>query len=376
MAGDMRILFITFASHTPSQSDYNHFQRVDFLSRHADLTLWGRKDADFSASAKPGTPIARAMLGGKLGLVLQVILYSLIGRARRFDVVLTEPSLLSLTGIVCKIFGARKWVVDVWDVPGRAGGQRGRLARAWLRANRYILKRAFTFADFFLLSIRPDYEFRYFGIPSDRMLVMKNAIRVNEFEPSPPSSDAADGFDILCTRSSYHSDMGLDTMASAFRQLRQDGRAVSLTLVGRIPDSVRPQVALLEGDPKVTFFDFIVKDKLKERIARSSVCVVPFQDVPDLAQTYPIKVLEYMAMAKPVIVSRIGGMAELVADGETGFHFRAGDPVDLAEKIRSIMDDPQLAARLGANARRESLGFDYAVKGQRILDALSALVAP
>ena len=371
----MRILFITFASHTPSQSDYNHFQRVDFLSRHADLTLWARKGADFSASAKPGTPIARATLGGKLGLILQVLLYALIGRARRFDIVLTEPSLLSLTGLICKVFGARKWVVDVWDVPGRGGGQRGQLARAWLRLNRYILKRAFTFADFFLLSIRPDYEFRYFAIPPIRMLVMKNAIRVNEFQPSKAQPGPAEGFNILCTRSSYHSDMGLDTMALAFRRLRQAGQDVTLTIVGRIPQDVRPQVAVLEGDPKVTFLDFIVKDQLKERIARCDVCVVPFKDVPDLAQTYPIKVLEYMAVAKPVIVSKIGGMAELIDDGETGLYFRAGDPADLAAKILSIKSDPERAARLGANARRASLGFDYAVKGQRILDELAALVA-
>ena len=177
----MRILFITFASHTPSQSDYNHFQRVDFLSRHADLTLWARKGADFSPSARPGTPIVHAALGGKLGLVLQIFAFALIGRARQFDIVLTEPSLLSLAGLMCKVCGAGKWVVDVWDVPARSGGQRGQLARAWLGLNRYILKQAFRFADFFLLSIRPDYEFRYFEIPSDRMLLMKNAIRVNTF---------------------------------------------------------------------------------------------------------------------------------------------------------------------------------------------------
>jgi glycosyltransferase involved in cell wall biosynthesis len=375
VAGEMRILFITFASHTPSQSDYNHFQRVDFLSRRANLTVWARKGADFSASARPGTPIVHARLGGKLGLVLQVFAYSLIGRARGFDVVLTEPSLLSLAGLMCKAFGAGKWVVDVWDVPGRSGGERGQLARAWLRLNRYILKQGFKFADFFLLSIRPDYEFRYFNIPSARMLLMKNAIRVTAFQQARTHSDANERFDILCTRSSYHSDMGLDTMASAFELLRAAGHDVSLTIVGRIPKDLRHQVAALEGDPNVAFFDFLEKDRLKERIARSGVCVVPFRDVPDLAQTYPIKVLEYMASGKPVVVSKIGGMAEMIKDGETGLHFQAGDPADLAAKILSVKRDPQLAGRLGDNARRESMAFDYAVKGQKILDTLGALVA-
>ena len=169
--------------------------------------------------------------------------------------------------------------------------------------------------------------------------------------------------------------MGLDTMAAAYARLRNAGHDVSLTIVGRIPKDLRDQVAVLEGDPNVAFFEFLEKERLFERIASSAVCVVPFKDVTDLAQTYPIKVLEYMALGKPVIVSNIGGMAELVEDGETGLHFRADDPADLAEKILLIKAEPKTAARLGENARRKSLAFDYAVKGQGIMDKLSALAA-
>jgi len=371
----MRILFITAASHTPSQSDYNHFQRVDYLSRNADFTLWAVKGADFSASAQPGTPIDRARLGGKFGLYLHVLGNALRGRARGFDIVLTEPSLLSLTGPVCKWFGARKWVVDVWDVPARAGGGRSAVARLWLSLNRWFLKQAFRSADFFLLSIRPDYEFRYFGIPQDRMMVMKNAIRVDQFHPSARPPTPAAGFNILCTRSTYHSDMGLDTMAAAYERLRKAGHAVTMTIVGGIPESVWPQIARLKDDPNVEFLEFLEKEVLKERIDRSGVCVVPFKDVPDLAQTYPIKVFEYMALAKPVIVSDIGGMSELVDDGDTGLLFHAGDPADLSEKIASVEADPAFAARLGAKAREASLACGYAVKGRSILDMLHRLAA-
>jgi len=370
----MRILFITSASHAPSQSGYNHFQRVEYLSRNADLTLWARKGAAFDVSAKAGTPISRAAIGGKLGLFLHVFGNALAGRARAFDIVLTEPSLLSLTGLVCKLFGARNWVVDVWDVPGRIGGARIWPVRQWLRLNRWILKQSFRYADFFLLSIRPDYEFAYFGVPRDRMLLMKNAIRVDEFPDCIAGAGEDETFNILCTRSTYHSDMGLDTMAAAYARLRrQGGGALSLTIVGRIPEALRAQIACLDGDGTVEFCDFLEKEELKRRIARAGVCVIPFRDVPDLAQTFPIKVIEYMAVGKPVIASRIGGMSELIDDGETGLLFRAGDPVDLAAKIDTVRQDAALAARLGKAARQRSRDFDYAVKGRTILDALRAL---
>lgn len=371
----MKILFITAASHTPSQSDYNHFQRVDYLSRHADLTIWGHRDADFTASAKPGTAVMRATMGGKVGLVLMVILNVLLGRARKFDIVLTEPSLLSLLGPVCKIGGAGKWVVDVWDVPGRIGGARSAVTLLWLRLNRFMLKQAFRFADFFLLSIRPDFEFAYFDIPADRMLVMKNAIRVKNFQPGGKTVRPDAPFNILCTRSSYHSDMGLDTIAVAFAKLRASGAPYSMTVVGRIPDELQAQIAPIADDPNVEFAAFLEKEVLMKRIEQSDVCVVPFKNVPDLAQTYPIKVFEYMALARPVIVSDIGGMSELVADGENGLHFRAGDALDLAEKIESLRENPELAAHIARNARRDSLGFDYEVKGRGILDVLKRLAA-
>jgi glycosyltransferase involved in cell wall biosynthesis len=207
------------------------------------------------------------------------------------------------------------------------------------------------------------------------MLLMKNAIRIEDFPDNPAMAEQGAPFNILCTRSTYHSDMGLDTMAAAYALLRKGDDDLTLTIVGRIPEGLRSQVAPVFGDDSVEFCDFVEKPELMRRIARAGVCVVSFRDVPDLAQTYPIKVLEYMAMGKPVIVSRIGGMSELVEDGETGLLFRADDPADLAAKIRAIRTDPALAARLGTVARERSRAYDYAVKGRTILKTLQHLVA-
>ena len=308
-------------------------------------------------------------------MYIHAIAQSLLGRSKRFDIVLTEPSLVSVTGLIAKLTGGGKWVVDVWDVPGRMGGTRGLFVRNWLLLNRFLLKHAFRKADLFLMSIRPDYEFGYFGIPEARMVVMKNAIRTEQFDAGVETPHERTGFNILCTRSTYHSDMGLDTIAEAYRLLRESGVEASLTIVGRIASDVLPQVACVEGDPDVTFLGFIEKNRLMDLIRDSSVCVVPFKDVPDLAQTYPIKVLEYMAMEKPVVVSKIGGMAELIEDGVTGLVFDAGDPEDLCRKLKKLAEDRELAADLAKRARSASLEYDYEVKGRRIVSQLEKLLS-
>lgn len=70
--------------------------------------------------------------------------------------------------------------------------------------------------------------------------------------------------------------------------------------------------------------------------------------VPSLwYENYPYSVMEMLAIGKPVIGSEIGGIPELVRDGETGLLFPPGDVVALAERIRRLAGDAALAARLG-----------------------------
>jgi glycosyltransferase involved in cell wall biosynthesis len=62
----------------------------------------------------------------------------------------------------------------------------------------------------------------------------------------------------------------------------------------------------------------------------------------------PLVIQEAFAYGRPIICSNIGGMAEKVTDGVNGFHFRVGDPVDLAEKIVTATADSQAWERMRA----------------------------
>lgn len=67
---------------------------------------------------------------------------------------------------------------------------------------------------------------------------------------------------------------------------------------------------------------------------------------------FPMVIAEAFAAGLPVIASRLGAMGELVEDGVTGLHFRAGDALDLAEKVKWAEAHPEAMADMGRRARR------------------------
>ncbi|MBK5226505.1 MAG: glycosyltransferase family 4 protein, partial [Thermoleophilia bacterium] len=65
----------------------------------------------------------------------------------------------------------------------------------------------------------------------------------------------------------------------------------------------------------------------------------------------PMSVLEAFACGKPAVASRIGGLPEMVREGETGLLAEAGDAGDLRDVISRLWEQPELVREMGGNAR-------------------------
>jgi glycosyltransferase involved in cell wall biosynthesis len=72
---------------------------------------------------------------------------------------------------------------------------------------------------------------------------------------------------------------------------------------------------------------------------------------PSLAEGFGRAVLEAMALGKPVIASRVGGLREAIRDEENGFLVAPGDVDAIADRLRRLLGDPELRMRIGARAR-------------------------
>jgi glycosyltransferase involved in cell wall biosynthesis len=88
------------------------------------------------------------------------------------------------------------------------------------------------------------------------------------------------------------------------------------------------------------------RDDVPDVLAVADVFVLP-----SVNEGFGRVVVEAMAMARPVVATAVGGVPEIVRDGETGVLVPASDPRALADTVRSLLDDPARAARLGAAGR-------------------------
>jgi glycosyltransferase involved in cell wall biosynthesis len=110
--------------------------------------------------------------------------------------------------------------------------------------------------------------------------------------------------------------------------------------------SVAGRAAALGISGNIVLRGWIGARERDDLLARASVFVLPSH-----AEALPMSLLEAMAAGCPVIASAVGGIPDLVQHGVNGLLVSAGEPSELARALKALLDDPELAARLGRHAR-------------------------
>lgn len=108
--------------------------------------------------------------------------------------------------------------------------------------------------------------------------------------------------------------------------------------------------ALAAQHPWIDLAGWKSREELLTEMERASLLVLPtFED------NCPMVVLEAMAVGLPVIASRVGGIPDLITDGETGLMFDPSSPENIREVTGRMMNDPDLRARVGQAGKAEAL---------------------
>jgi glycosyltransferase involved in cell wall biosynthesis len=128
----------------------------------------------------------------------------------------------------------------------------------------------------------------------------------------------------------------------------------------------------------VTFLHSVSDEQLPHLYRSARVFVLPsvertcYGRAIRVSELLGLSLLEAMASGTPVIASAVGGVPEIVRDGETGFLVQPGDVQALHERMNQLLSDAKLASRLGDNAREHVLAqFTWEKVAGRCLAAYS-----
>ncbi len=150
---------------------------------------------------------------------------------------------------------------------------------------------------------------------------------------------------------------GIDVLLAAYAEL---ANAPPLVLIGRrLPDTP----AMLPCN--VIALDSWPHEAVMEAWPRSCIALVP----STWAEPFGIVAIEAMACGRPVIASDIGGLRDIVVDGETGFRVPPGDPPALRQAIECLLADPELQERMGQAGKRKVTEFRASAVVPRIEQA-------
>ena len=189
------------------------------------------------------------------------------------------------------------------------------------------------------------------GIAQDKITVIPNGVDTRVFRTCRP----APGAPTILYIGTLADWQGLETLVKAMPLVLAE-RPARLRILGHGRKQQRKvlekQALKLGIEANVDIEAPLPHRMVPAAIAQATVCVAPlgYNERNVTQGCCPIKVLEYMACAKPIVASNLPVVRELVRPDVDALLFKPDDPHDLARCLLTLLDDPARADRMGSSA--------------------------
>jgi len=198
------------------------------------------------------------------------------------------------------------------------------------------------------------------GVPVEKVLISPNAVGGDYLNEPMSHHDARSvlgldtGLLYIGTVSSLVDYEGIDDLVTAFALLAPRLPKLRLLVVGdgTAAPALRNKVQRLGLAEKVVFTGRVPAGQARLYHQALDVFVVPRKDLSVTRSVTPLKPVEALACARPVVASNLDALCEIVHDGVNGRVAEPSDPAGLAEVLVELLEDEDLRLRLGAAGRR------------------------
>jgi glycosyltransferase involved in cell wall biosynthesis len=351
----MRVLFVVPA--LPVGGAERHvttlLPRMDTARFTPSVVCIGEEGALFSALPASGIEAVALRLRKRQAVRALNELVMLMRRTRPDVVVVQGYNAEVLGRLAARIAGVKhtiNWVHNIGDVEPR-GTVRNTVDRALTR---------WTSSYFGVAEAQRRYLVGELGYPDDKIRIIHNGVDPAKFGTS--------------TDRSVRAEFGFaqdDPVVGIVAMLRPEKDHVSFlraarTVVDELPRArfliigdgpIRPELEALCTELRLT--PNVHFAGARDDVARLLQAIDVFVLSSVTVECFPISLLEAMACARPAVCSAVGGIPEMINDGETGYLVPPKDPQQLASRLVKLLQDPLTARRMGRAARaRVEAEFD------------------
>jgi glycosyltransferase involved in cell wall biosynthesis len=184
------------------------------------------------------------------------------------------------------------------------------------------------------------------GLPADRVVTIPSGVDATDLTGVTPPLDPGH-VPVVGTAGPLEAVKGLPFFLGAAQKVLTTGRDVEFLIAGAGPEEphLRRMARELGISDKVTFVPQLAD-------VADSLAAIDIFCLPSLQQGLGTIMLEAMALGRPVIASRVGGVYSIVADNETGLLVPPSDSGQLADRMLELLCNPSRARALGESARQ------------------------
>lgn len=312
---------------------------------------WSVELISFLPAEIPGVPVhlVPKVLGGKVDFILRVRWVEQKVQKLRPDILHAHyATSFGFLGAISSVhpFVISAWGSDIFSFPKKSF------------VHRYLLEWILGKADYLCSTshVMAKEMYRYLEL-EQKIKVIPFGVDVAQFTPPERPVSASQEKVVFGVAKYLQPVYGLDVLLKAFAQLDQlkPGQAL-LRIAGDGPELARLQ-ALAERLGIAEWIEWLgamPNAEIAQFYQNLDVVVVPSRQ-----ESFGVTAVEGSACARPIIASRVGGLPEVVIDGETGIMVEPENVGELVQAMKELVERPEERARMG-QAGREFVLRNYA----------------
>jgi colanic acid/amylovoran biosynthesis glycosyltransferase len=224
--------------------------------------------------------------------------------------------------------------------------------REGIGKSKEIYKQLFNYGDCFLAISNYNYKnLVQFGVNPDKIIFHPVGIEINKFPFKWQEKNKISSPIIVLTVARLVEEKGLEYSIMAINEIlkKNPNLALKYYIVGEGPleESLKKLVKKLKLEDAVKCLGSMDQVQVAKEMLKAHIFLLP-----SIAEALPVVLMEAQAVGLPVIATNVGGVAEVIVDGKSGFLVPERDVNALTEKLGYLIKHPELWLEMGAYGRQ------------------------